>query len=183
MHTFIPILTSYPPTEVVQLQQLAITTFIESYAEKSDANDMEKYMKKAFSISTLRQELANPYSLFYGIYVAEKVVAYMKINLHTQPPQLAGKSCIEVQRIYVLKAFQGHQFGAMLMQKAEEIARAHHREYIWLVVWDQNEAAVTFYRKKGFEMDGTVPFLFGNTLEEDCCMVKKMGDFTQISAD
>ncbi len=162
--------------DILQLQSLAIRTFEESYAENSDSSDMEKYMNDAFSLDILEKELQYPQSAYWGIWLENKPIAYMKINLDNTPPQLLGKTCIEVQRIYVLKAFQGYKLGTLLIEKAEEMAKQYKREYIWLVVWDKNEQAIQFYYKKGFEMNGTVPFVFGYHVEDDCCMVKKIID-------
>lgn len=174
MSVFTPIIKTYTTADIVLLQSLAIHTFIESYAENSDSRDMEKYMNEAFSLETLENELLHAQSLFWGIWIENKPVAYMKVNLDNTPPQLLGKTCIEIQRIYVLKAFQGFGLGTLLMEKAEQIAKEHQRAYIWLVVWDKNEQAIQFYQKKGFEMNGTVPFVFGYHTEDDCCMVKKI---------
>lgn len=176
MTVFTPIIKTYTLADIDELQKLAIRTFEESYAHNSDSRDMEKYMNEAFSLDTLQNELLHAQSLYCGIWAENKPIAYMKINLDNTPPQLLGKTCIEIQRIYILKAFQGFGLGTLLMEKAEEIAKKHQRAYIWLVVWDQNTQAVQFYQKKGFEMNGTVPFVFGYHTEDDCCMVKKIKD-------
>lgn len=174
MTTFSPILKQYNITHLLALQSIAITTFDESYAADCDADDMDSYMKEAFSLVQMEKELLHPHSLFYGIWIDDEVVAYMKINLDSMPPQLAGETGLQIQRIYILKAFQRQNLGTILLEKAYEIAKEYQRDWIWLVVWDQNPKAMAFYQKKGFEMNGTMPFAFGGGVQYDCCMVKKI---------
>ena len=59
-----------------------------------------------------------------------------------------------------------------------EFAGQQGYESIWLDVWQKNERALAFYRKWGFSIVGSQPFLLGHDLQEDFIMVRPVGGET-----
>jgi GNAT superfamily N-acetyltransferase len=74
---------------------------------------------------------------------------------------------IELKRIYLLHRFQGSGIGAALMQWSIDTALEFGKRRLLLGVNAQNDKAVAFYRRQGFEHAGTRSFQVGNTLCED----------------
>jgi ribosomal protein S18 acetylase RimI-like enzyme len=58
------------------------------------------------------------------------------------------------------------------MRACLEEGKKLDRDVIWLSVWDQNEQALLFYEKWGFERAGTHPFVFGGKNYEDLIMAR-----------
>ena len=63
------------------------------------------------------------------------------------------------------------------MNFALDLAREMGKSYAWLGVWDKNDAAISFYKKMGFEEAGRHPFRMGDELQTDLIMkfVLKLG--------
>lgn len=83
---------------------------------------------------------------------------------------------IELQRIYVFKEY--HRTGAaqLLMQEALNYARKAGYEVIWLGVWGENEKAMRFYRKYGFQVFGSHEFVVGDKIDIDLLVKKQLSE-------
>jgi len=131
---------------------------------------MEKYLAERFSLETLRAELSSPHSEFYFAEADQQIVGYLKINSGEAQTEPQNPRALEIERIYVQKAFHGKKAGQLLCQKAIDIAKAQQAPYVWLGVWEQNHRAVAFYKKNGFvEFDKHI-FKLGNDEQTDLMM-------------
>lgn len=74
----------------------------------------------------------------------------MELNFGQLQTELKDDKALEIERIYVLKEFYGKKTGQLLYEKAIQIAREKNAEYIWLGVWEENQRAISFYKKNGF---------------------------------
>ncbi len=68
-------------------------------------------------------------------------------------------NAFEIQRIYILKDFQGYGLGKRLVELALEIAKSGDFDWAWLGVWEHNFKAQKFYAKYGFEKFAEHAFL------------------------
>jgi ribosomal protein S18 acetylase RimI-like enzyme len=64
--------------------------------------------------------------------------------------ELVDSTSIEIERIYLLKKYQGKGFGKNLIDFVIEIASNDNLYRIWLGVWSKNKKAIEFYKKLGF---------------------------------
>jgi ribosomal protein S18 acetylase RimI-like enzyme len=100
----------------------------------------------------------------------EKVIGYLKLNMGISQTELKDNDALEIERIYVLKAFQGKKVGQLLFDKAITIAKELQVAYVWLGVWEENKRAIQFYTKNGFvEFDQHV-FVLGDEPQTDIMM-------------
>lgn len=153
-----------------KLQNLSRQTFTETFSDCNTAENMNIYLAESFNISKLTNELNNPDSEFYFASNSEKVAGYLKLNFRTAQTELNDLNSIEIERIYVLKEFQGKKVGQTLFETALKIARETNCPYIWLGVWEKNDKALSFYRKNGFvEFDRHI-FRIGYDQQTDLLM-------------
>lgn len=132
---------------------------------------MAKYLDERFSACQLTAELNDKPAEFYFAMLGESVIGYLKLNFGPSQTELQDDHALEIERIYVLKEFQGIKAGQMLFEKAIQIAKQKNAGYIWLGVWENNPGAIRFYRKNGFvEFDQHI-FKLGNDEQTDI-MVK-----------
>ena len=156
--------------EIEQLKIISKQTFFETFAEGNSEENMKKYLEESFTTELLKTELTNPNSEFYFARMDNNVIGYLKINFGQAQTELKDKSAIEIERIYVLKEFQGKQIGQVLFNKAFEIAKQLNADYLWLGVWEENPRAINFYKKNGFvEFDKHV-FKLGDDEQTDIMM-------------
>lgn len=158
--------------DLSQLQKIGISTFSETFAEHNTKEDLEKYLKESFASEKLSAELANPNASFYFAVLNEEVIGYLKINFGNAQTELKDNKSVEIERIYVLQAYQGKKIGQLLYNKAIEIAREYKASYVWLGVWEENHKALQFYKKNGFVPFDTHIFKLGNDEQTDIMMKK-----------
>jgi ribosomal protein S18 acetylase RimI-like enzyme len=94
----------------------------------------------------------------------------LKINFGDAQTELKDNKSVEIERIYVLQAFQGKKLGQALYEKAISIAKEMKVKYVWLGVWEQNHRALQFYKKNGFVQFDTHIFKLGNDEQTDIMM-------------
>lgn len=160
--------------ELPKLQNISITTFTETFQEQNSPEHLQAYLEKAYNLKQLGREVANPFSQFFFVSVNEEVAGYLKINTDEAQTEPMGSDSLEVERIYIKKAFQKHGLGKLLMDKAVEIAREQQKKNIWLGVWEDNENALAFYQKKGFVQTGSHSFFMGDDEQVDLIMVRTL---------
>jgi diamine N-acetyltransferase len=156
--------------DIRKLQIIGRQSFYETFAEANREEDMQKYLNENFSALKLKAELINPDSEFYFATINKKVVGYLKINFGQAQTELKVNNALEIERIYVLKEFQGKQVGQVLYNKAIQVAKQHKVDILWLGVWEENPRAIRFYQKNGFvEFDKHI-FKLGNDEQIDIMM-------------
>ena len=79
----------------------------------------------------------------------EKVVGFAVYSLSRDEDLMdAG----EVVAIYVLSEYYGHKIGYRLMNEAVSRLSEYNTIFVWVL--EQNERAIRFYHRYGFEFDG-----------------------------
>jgi ribosomal protein S18 acetylase RimI-like enzyme len=155
---------------ILQLQKIGRQTFYETFSEENSAEDMLNYLEEGFSIDKLRKELNDINSEFYFAKRNDDIIGYLKLNFGQSQTEIKEDNALEIERIYVLKDFQGKGIGQLLYNKAKLIASEKNVNYIWLGVWEKNMSAINFYIKNGFiEFDKHV-FKLGNDEQIDLMM-------------
>ncbi|AQY22223.1 GNAT family N-acetyltransferase [Riemerella anatipestifer] len=160
--------------EVELLQEVSKTTFYETFAADNTPENMQKYLDESFSVKCLREELLDEFSEFYFARVNGELAGYLKLNFGASQTELKDSKAIEIERIYVLKAFQGKRVGQALYEYALQVARDRGVDYIWLGVWEQNHKAIRFYEKNGFVAFDKHLFVLGDDLQTDIMMKLKL---------
>lgn len=156
-----------------QLLNIAKVTFENAFGAQNNPSDMQLYMDKAFSEEQTKMELNNPNSIFYFVAIGELVVGYFKLNwADAQSESIEGG--LEVERIYLLSAYQGLSIGQLMMNKIFEIARKKKLLHLWLGVWEKNEGAIRFYERNGFKAFSKHNFLLGTDPQTDLLMELKL---------
>ena len=162
------------PEDLAQLQQIGRQTFLETFAASNSEENMTTYLAEGFSTEKLSTELHDAHSEFYFAILGEKVIGYLKVNFGPSQTELKDDKSLEIERIYVLKEFHGQQVGQVLFDKAIQIAKQQHADYVWLGVWEHNPRAIQFYKKNGFvEFDRQI-FHLGHDAQTDIMMKLKL---------
>ena len=118
--------------------------------------------------------IADVKEMVVGEEESGKVVGYFKVNFNEAQTELKMSNAMEIERIYVLKDFQGMKVGKMLFDKAIENARNMGLDLVWLGVWEKNLSAISFYEKNGFTVFNKHIFRLGNEEQIDLMMMIKL---------
>jgi len=160
------------PDDLKAIQVVAKETFFETFAEANTQADMTKYLEENFSENRMKEELSNPDSYFFIAWDAETPIGYLKLNSDAAQTELQDNTSLEIERIYVIKAYHGKQVGQILYEKALDTAQLMKKAYLWLGVWEENQKAIRFYEKNGFFAFGKHIFKFGEDEQTDIMMKK-----------
>ena len=160
--------------DLFDLRALSRRTFRETFAADNTPAALQAHLDRAYALEKLRAELSNPYSQFWFLYEKGSLAGYLKLNEAPAQTELHDPVSLEIERIYVARAFQGHGLGGMLMARAIETAQARGKRYIWLGVWEKNKKARSFYQKHGFRKIGFHPFSVGDEVQTDDIMRKDL---------
>ena len=148
-------------SELSLLQEISKNTFEETFAAFNTKEDMMHYFEHNLSLDQLALEMQSLASSFYFIYVEEELSGYMKLNI---------SETFEIERIYILKKFQGIGVGKTLMNFAFDQSKSLGFNSLWLGVWEHNTKAISFYKSLGFISYGEHDFLLGSDLQRDILM-------------
>jgi ribosomal protein S18 acetylase RimI-like enzyme len=163
-------------SDIDQLQKISIHTFSETFAAVNTEENMKKYLEEGFSLEKLTSELNDKNAECYFATLDNDVIGYLKLNFGASQTELQDDKALEIERIYVLKAFHGKKVGQMLYDKAIEIARQKNADYVWLGVWEENTRAIKFYEKNGFVAFDKHIFMLGDDEQTDIMMKLKLKD-------
>jgi ribosomal protein S18 acetylase RimI-like enzyme len=166
-------------SDINQLQQISSQTFHETFSAMNTELNMKKYLEEEFSTEKLSDELLNNDSEFYFALLENNVIGYLKLNFGKSQTELQDDNALELERIYVLKEFQGKSVGQLLYDQAVQIARQRNVDYLWLGVWENNLRARNFYQKNGLVEFSKHIFKLGNDEQTDI-MMKLMLDWYEI---
>ena len=126
-----------------------------AFEQKNLPGVLEKYYENAFAKAQLHKQLSTPESLWYFAKENKQTLAYLKLNLGKAQTEFQEPDGLEIERIYVDVPFLGQGIGSKLMKFAISKATELKKNYIWLGVWEENPAAIKFYKAYGFKIIGT----------------------------
>lgn len=159
-------------SDVHTLQAISMETFDETFRATNKPENLDAYLEKAFTLEKLEKELANPDSFFYFAYTGEELAGYLKVNINAAQSDEIMDDALEVERIYIRRAYQGQGLGKYLIQKSIDIAKEKNKQNMWLGVWEKNESAIRFYKGLGFVLHGAHSFYMGDEEQTDLIMIK-----------
>jgi ribosomal protein S18 acetylase RimI-like enzyme len=162
-------------TDVAILSDLGRRTFFETYASYNTPENMVKYVTENFSVEALEQELNEEKNSFFLISNSQTAIGYAKMRKGGHAPEING-NCIEIERIYILREFQGLKAGAALIRHCIKYAASRECDIIWLGVWENNLSAIGFYEGQGFHKCGMHNFILGEDEQVDYLMVRQVRD-------
>jgi diamine N-acetyltransferase len=155
-----PSIRRWNKADLPAIQQLLLETWLDAYGTFIPREDLVGYLHAYYSQAKLEALFADPE---VGGYVAEAdgaVVGYQKLY-HARAEQR-----FYLHQLYVLPSRQRLGLGHRLMACAEGRARELGAEQIWLGVMVKNKPALAWYRKLGFTVTETAPFVMGTTSVE-----------------
>jgi len=156
------------------IQHLGVKTFVDSYAAKNNPVHFRQYLNEKFSLQHLRMEMENPDSMFFLGCYRKVPIGYLKLNTDLAQSESGLEKGLEIERIYVLRHYQGKGLGSLFITHADEMARKLQKKFLWLGVWEKNPEAISFYEKQGFSIFDTHDFVMGDEIQKDYLMKRDL---------
>lgn len=162
--------------EAGRLATTAARLFTQAYGPTHPEPELGAYLAREFAPARVSAELADPAR---RALVAESDgqwigYAYLRESAEGWPDGVPGRRPVEIVRFYVDAGWHGRGVAPALMAACEDEARRRGADALWLSVWQEAARPIAFYRRAGFEVVGTATFAFGDRLDDDFLMVRRL---------
>ena len=156
------------------LADLGARTFSDAYACTLSAQDLEDYLRTAFSPEQMLEDVTDPNVLLFLGLVSNRLCGYIKLKPTPVRECVGGTNPIELLRLYVQAGYEDRGIGTALLYVGLQEARDRGYRSCWLKVWDENAKAIDFYRNKGFTVVGNEPYPVGSTSRNVVLMTRSL---------
>lgn len=136
------------------LAKVGRRSLLESHGHSAPTEIMHAYVDEKFTEEALQQELADSANIFHIIYHNSEPAGYSKIIYNQQLEQFPQQRFTKLERLYLLSEFYDLKLGHQLLQYNIDLSKQNGEQGLWLYVWKENERAMRFYNKWGFEIVG-----------------------------
>jgi diamine N-acetyltransferase len=156
------------------LAQIGARTFSETFAADNTPEDMRMFLESTWHPDLQRAEILDPgLDTLLACDATGALAGFAQVRVAHPPEGIAVRAPVELKRFYVDKPWHGQGLARMLMDAAEQAARARGGQEFWLGVFQRNERALSFYRKCGFRVVGTQVFVVGTDPQKDYVMLRE----------
>lgn len=163
------------PDDAALLSELSCITFIEAYSDQVPMEEMQPYLKQALSTKAVAEELADPEVHYYFVHADADLAGFIMLRPRYSSDLLDGAPAAYINRFYLRARYWGSGLALQMMEFCETFAQAAGAQWLWLQVWEQNDRAIAFYQKCGFEIFGIADFHMGDVVHRDPVMRKVVG--------
>ncbi|SEF66573.1 Ribosomal protein S18 acetylase RimI [Halpernia humi] len=125
--------------------------------------DLKEYIKNNYNETTIKKELRDENNIYHILKYEGKAVGFSKIILNAKHPNINAENVAKLDKIYLLKEFQGLKLGFELLNHNITFAKNHQQSGIWLFTWVGNLQAIKFYEKTGFKRIASHDFYITKT--------------------
>ena len=151
------------PTHAALLSKLGEQSFLVPHGHSAPKKDIDNYVATNFSQENFLKELENPENEYNLIYYQDKIAGFSKVVLNSQNENIKAPNTMLLSRLYLLEDFYGLGLGKALFDFNVSFAKENNQTGIWLAVWVENQRAIAFYDKIGFQKVGSFNFKISDT--------------------
>jgi ribosomal protein S18 acetylase RimI-like enzyme len=135
----------------------------EAHEGSCPPEDLREYIQNNYNDNAIKKELRDENNIYHLIYFNDKAVGFSKIILNAKHPNIALENVVKLDRIYLLKEYQGLKLGFELLNLNINFSKNHKQNAIWLYTWIGNLKAINFYEKIGFKKIASHEFFVTKT--------------------
>ncbi|AWV98824.1 GNAT family N-acetyltransferase [Arcticibacterium luteifluviistationis] len=146
-----------------QILQIGKEAWLDAHGHSAPKEDIDQYLRKSYTEEAIKAELLDKNNIYHIIYYGNEAAGFSKIVLNKPNSNIAPQNVTLLDRIYLLNAFRGKNLGAKLFDFNVNLSKHNSQAGIWLAVWIENEKAIGFYAKLGFEKVGKYDFPISET--------------------
>lgn len=161
--------------DVEVLALLGTVTYAESHGVYiEDKHDLMEYLKSSFAVDKILDEVRDIDTVFYLMYYEGLPIGYAKINFRSCYKRNDSGKDSELERIYILNDYIPLKLGQELLSYIEQKIADWNVEKIWLSVYNQNDRAIRFYRKNGYNEVGQRSFVVNKSVYDNLVFSKNI---------
>jgi len=160
-------------SDASKLATLQEQTFRDTFAATNDPVDMALYCRTHYSPELQAREINNPELMTLVCDLDNELIGFAQLRKGESPECIAANRPVEIQRLYIDKAWHGKGLAQQFMARCIAEALALGADRIWLGVWEKNPRAIRFYQKFGFAAVGSHVFMVGSDAQRDLIMLRQ----------
>ncbi|HTQ64418.1 MAG TPA: GNAT family N-acetyltransferase [Puia sp.] len=146
----------------------------------NNQDELRQYLDYTYDTEKIASSITKPNNVFFIALLDQKMIGFAKLKKQSPNQKISADRQVELQKIYVLKEYQGSGAGQALLQAVLQMVSKIQPQCIWLDVLIHNERAIRFYEKNGFEKYGKHFFTIGSqTLTYDIMILPVRSSFNQ----
>ena len=130
-----------------KLIEISRITYYDSFKNMCSKETMDKYLNDAFSRKKLSRELTHKNMEFYFLLKGKTVIGYIKLNEFTAQNDIKDEDSLELERLNIIKEFQGKGLGNFLIEKSIELASVKRKNIYGLAYGKKIGQQLNFMRK------------------------------------
>ncbi|MEO0487018.1 MAG: GNAT family N-acetyltransferase [Pseudomonadota bacterium] len=145
------------PSDAASIAAISIEVWIGTYLKRGVSAFFAEFALDAFTADKTRALIADPRNHVLVSENDEGIDGFMRIASDSPAP-VAGCSDVEIATFYVQPRHHGTGIGGKLLSEGVEHCRARGAGSVWLQTNAENDPAIAFYLKRGFEQVGETHF-------------------------
>lgn len=149
------------------LSGIGVQTFMETWAHLYSLADVEVFLPPAYGLARTEADLADPAKAAWLVEADGAVIGYAQAGPCDLPHADVTSSCLELKRIYFLKAWQNGGLGERLFAAVMAWMHKDGAPDLWIGVWSENHGAQRFYARHAFQQVGTYGFVVGEQVDHE----------------
>jgi GNAT superfamily N-acetyltransferase len=164
-------------TDASRVAALGARLFTQAYGPTHPEPELGRYLARSFALDRVAAALCDEDATLFLVRDAAGVdigYAWLRRSTETPPAGVVGERPCEITRFYVDEAWHGRGVAQAMMAACVEAARAGAADVLWLATWQPATRPQAFYRRVGFEVVGTTTFVFGDVLEDDVLLARRL---------
>ncbi|MEW6654014.1 MAG: GNAT family N-acetyltransferase [Bacteroidota bacterium] len=139
------------------VREILMLSWKYAYSSFIPQSDLDYYLDKTYSLDLLKQASKNHAFTCFVSELNNKVCGWLKIY------ESKEENRIYLSSLYVLPEYQKLKIGKRFFELASAIAAEKSYKEIYIGVMVQNEQAVNWYKRLGFNFFEQQPFTMGNS--------------------
>jgi ribosomal protein S18 acetylase RimI-like enzyme len=160
-------------TDALRISVLLKTVYIQTYALDGITFEFANFIAKRFSTAYIENIICQDQDRLLIAYNNSNPIGVAELIYDSHCP-IRKIQIPELSKLYVLERFYGKGIGSGLLQKTELILTGKGYKELSLEVWLENNRAIAFYKKHGFEIIGETDFPMETNTYRNYVMAKKL---------
>ncbi|MBC7946355.1 MAG: GNAT family N-acetyltransferase [Chitinophagaceae bacterium] len=124
-------------------------------------DELFEYLEHTYNPVKLSRSLRKGNNVYYLAVIDGQPIGFAKVKIHSLNEYITSIAQMELQKIYVLQEYQHLGVGSALLSEVKRLAKEISPDFLWLDTHINNEKAIRFYEKNGFEKIGKYHFTIG----------------------
>jgi ribosomal protein S18 acetylase RimI-like enzyme len=125
-------------------------SFTWAFGQLFPADVLTRYLDATYSAGKILLSISKPNNVYFVSEAEDRIVGFLKLKRSCRHFLIRDSRQLQVQKIYVLPNAANMGIGSSLMRLGEESVRALAPISAWLMVYEGNHRAVSFYERLGY---------------------------------